>query len=196
MTFDILPLRAQDYRRMPWKNGGGMTTEVLIYPRDLSLQDDFTYRISLAQLDQSGPFSTFPGYDRIIVQLSGEPMDLFHDEGEDRAETLTLYEPYSFAGDRPTRAVLRGSAQDFNVMVKKGQASAHVDVWRGQEGGRYPQAAADFLFLMAWQGRWSWGDQQEWGAIDSCLIRAAPASFVRALTPDALCLAVSLTVKA
>ena len=61
-------LRAPDYRVMPWKNGGGTTTEVAVSPEGAGL-DHFDWRISMARVEQDGPFSTFPGIDRTLQQV-------------------------------------------------------------------------------------------------------------------------------
>lgn len=125
MALEIHHLTPRDYKTMPWKNGGGSTTELGIFPSDASVQQGFDWRISLADLDASGPFSTFPGYDRLIVQISGDPMLLKHQGHADKA--LVRYQPYSFAGEWPTEAVLHGKAQDFNVMVKRGKMLAGLE---------------------------------------------------------------------
>ena len=49
-------------RPAPWKNGGGSTTEIAVWPNGAGL-DEFDWRISLATITQSGPFSFFPGID-------------------------------------------------------------------------------------------------------------------------------------
>ena len=123
-----MPLRhlhPEDYRVMPWKNGLGTTTEIAVHPPDAALTD-FTWRLSIADLGASGPFSSFPGYDRILVQLEGAPMTLAHEGlGERR---LTLREPYRFAGELATHATAPGPARDFNVMVRRDRASADLAV--------------------------------------------------------------------
>jgi environmental stress-induced protein Ves len=55
-------LRAENYRRMQWKNGGGETAEIAVSPDSAGL-DDFDWRISMATGQASGgPFSMpFPG---------------------------------------------------------------------------------------------------------------------------------------
>ena len=73
-------LRPADYKRMPWKNGGGMTTELAVYPSDAG--DAFDWRISIADIETSGPFSTFAGYDRVIGLLEGIGMELRFDAAE------------------------------------------------------------------------------------------------------------------
>lgn len=50
---------------MPWRNGLGVTTEVLVQPPDASA--GFAWRISVATITRAGPFSPFPGYDRTIL---------------------------------------------------------------------------------------------------------------------------------
>jgi environmental stress-induced protein Ves len=55
---------------MPWKNGGDETTEVAAGPPGASLET-FDWRISMAHIAQSGPFSLFPGVDRTLAVLSG-----------------------------------------------------------------------------------------------------------------------------
>lgn len=118
-------LRPEDYRVMPWKNGLGNTTEIAVHPPDAALTD-FTWRLSIADLAASGPFSTFPGYDRILVQLDGPPMALEHEGvGEQR---LTLLEPHRFAGELATHAAASGPARDFNVMARRDRARADLAV--------------------------------------------------------------------
>jgi environmental stress-induced protein Ves len=111
---------------MPWKNGLGTTTEIAVHPEGAGL-DAFTWRLSAADLLASGPFSTFPGYDRTLVQIEGAPMTLSHgDLGEHR---LRLLMPYRFAGEAATFGALDSPpARDFNVMVRRDRARADVGV--------------------------------------------------------------------
>ena len=78
-------LRAPDYHLMPWKNGGGSTTEIAIYPEASSVSGvPFLWRVSIAEVTVNGPFSSFPGYDRHIMVIEGEGMRL--DAGRLHAE--------------------------------------------------------------------------------------------------------------
>ena len=63
----------------PWKNGGGVTREALRVPPS---GDPFQWRVSLAQIDASGPFSDFTGYDRTLVLLEGGGLSLEFPDGE------------------------------------------------------------------------------------------------------------------
>ena len=61
--------RAADYVRMPWKNGGGSTEEIT---RDAGTGlDGFGWRLSIADIGESGGFSTFAGYQRVITVIKG-----------------------------------------------------------------------------------------------------------------------------
>lgn len=51
-------LLPETMRRMPWKNGGGITTEIAIAPPGATL-DAFDWRISTARVEAAGPFSRF-----------------------------------------------------------------------------------------------------------------------------------------
>jgi hypothetical protein len=126
-------LRPSDYRVMPWKNGQGRTTEIAVHPPGAGLEA-FTWRLSIADLAASGPFSTFAGHDRILVQLEGAPMTLAHEgRGEHRLMRLG---PHRFAGEWPTHGALEAPpARDFNVMVRRAEASADLAVHRLEAGG-------------------------------------------------------------
>ena len=43
---------------MPWRNGGGTTSEIVVEPGP---GGRFHFRLSIADVEASGPFSGFPG---------------------------------------------------------------------------------------------------------------------------------------
>jgi environmental stress-induced protein Ves len=112
-------LRREDYQVMPWKNGGGTTTEIAVFPPESDLGSaPFQWRVSIADVAQDGPFSKFTGYDRHIMLLEGQGMRLEIDE----AETLDLlpFRPVSFSGDWTVSGILAGGpVRDFNLMVAR-----------------------------------------------------------------------------
>lgn len=118
-------IRSAEYKTMPWKNGGGQTAEVARF----GSQDNFDARVSVAHIHASGPFSSFPGVDRVLIQLSGVPVTILH-AGESGSVTLKHFEPYSFPGELVTEARLDGVASDFNVMVRRDTFVADVQVHR------------------------------------------------------------------
>jgi len=136
-------LRPGDFRVMTWKNGLGTTTELAVDPPGASL-DDFGWRVSIAELRASGPFSAFPGCERLILQLDGAPVTLRHDDGV--VHPLAPLAPYRFSGERPTFGALgAGPARDFNVITRRARWSATLEVVHlapGQEATVAVPAAA------------------------------------------------------
>lgn len=110
---------------MPWKNGGGSTTEIAIGPAGASL-DAFDWRISMAQVATDGPFSNFPSIDRTLAVIQGGGMELTI--GDQRPIVLGCEtEPLGFAGDTPTTArLLAGEITDLNVMTRRGRFGHRV----------------------------------------------------------------------
>ncbi|MCD2181303.1 HutD/Ves family protein [Rhizobium sp. GN54] len=112
-------LASARHRRMPWKNGGGETVEVAVYPEDSDLAG-FGWRVSMATVASDGPFSLFPGIDRTLALLSGDGMEL---EIEETGRHLLVPDstPLAFPADAPTSARLTGGAiTDLNVMTRRG----------------------------------------------------------------------------
>jgi environmental stress-induced protein Ves len=121
-------LRAAERTPAPWKNGGGVTTEVLAHPEG-SNTDDFVLRVSLADVADSGPFSAFEGVDRIITLVDGPGMALTVDGTEHVVDTP--YAPFAFSGDATTDCrLLGGPLVDFNVMARRTEAKADVRIER------------------------------------------------------------------
>jgi|APCry1669189534_1035231.scaffolds.fasta_scaffold100072_1 hypothetical protein len=121
----MIHLKASQYRRMPWKNGLGETTEIAVFPPDTGLES-FDWRISMARVSASGPFSVFPGIDRNLVVLSGGTLCLAID-GQASTPLDPLSPPYAFAGDAHTEATLIGAdLVDFNVMTRRGRMTQQV----------------------------------------------------------------------
>ena len=120
-----------DYRRMPWKNGGGRTTEIAAHPPGAGF-DTFVWRVSVADVTQSVPFSAFPGVDRTLVLLAGKGLRLAG-EGSP-VDVHTEFEPVDFSGDQAIMCTLvDGSVRDFNLMVRRGHVRGAVVVLRAGE---------------------------------------------------------------
>ncbi len=120
-----MPLRkieARSYRTMPWKNGGGTTTEIARSPdapAERSL-DDFDWRISMARVDTAGPFSRFGGVDRSLAILDGGAIVLAI-EGRGAVRLDRSAAPFAFPADVAVTATLDGGGlEDFNVMTRRG----------------------------------------------------------------------------
>lgn len=101
----------------PWKNGGGVT-------RTLAADPAGRWRVSIADIARDGPYSRFPGFDRVSVVLAGDGVML---HGEGVAVPLRLREPAVFGGDAPLQSTLVGGpVQVLNLFVLRGGAMASV----------------------------------------------------------------------
>jgi environmental stress-induced protein Ves len=119
-------LRAADCRVMPWKNGGGTTTEIAVSPEGAGLED-FDWRVSMARVEQDGPFSNFPGIDRTLSILEGAGIVL-HVADRIPIELTRASEPLTFPADAPTRAdLIAGPITDLNVMARRARTSHSVE---------------------------------------------------------------------
>lgn len=102
---------------VPWKNGGGVTTEIASGPPCAEGQA-WSWRVSVADVGATGPFSEFPGIDRTICVIEGGGMDLQFEDG--RSLPLEPNLPVDFDGGATVTGILRDEAiRDFNVMVDR-----------------------------------------------------------------------------
>lgn len=107
-----------DYVSMPWKNGGGHTLQLAIAPEGADLSS-FEWRISSADVDSSGPFSLFAGFDRSLAVLEGNGLMLELDSLH--ATILTPdNKPLAFRGEQQVHAALfDGPIRDLNVITRR-----------------------------------------------------------------------------
>jgi environmental stress-induced protein Ves len=104
---------------------------------------DFDWRVSMAEVAADGPFSLFPGVDRVLTVLQEELLLSF--EG---GAVVTLGAgalPYAFPGDAPCQGAVRGGmVTDLNVMVRRGRFRCAV---RRVSPGALRVAGAPWLFV-------------------------------------------------
>jgi hypothetical protein len=143
-------LKPSDYRAMPWKNGGGITTELAIEPEGASLDTGFSWRLSMADVRTDGPFSIYQDCERTIMLVKGKGMELdFNGHGIQRLENA--YEPVMFPGEwHAVGRLLNGPCRDFNVITRKG-LTQKVSVLRPSPRAVLP--AAPTLLVFCAQGK-------------------------------------------
>jgi environmental stress-induced protein Ves len=117
-------LRRDDHRAMPWKNGGGVTHEVARSPVTAA-PDVFDWRISFADVESCGPFSSFPEIDRMIILVEGDDVKLTIDG--DAAHLLRRFEPFAFPGEAQVWCDAGQGNVDLNVMTRRGRVDATVE---------------------------------------------------------------------
>ncbi len=118
-------LRARDYQRIRWKNDGGWTTEIASRPNP-DASGGFDWRVSIADIEADGPFSTFPGIDRDLLLLSGKGIELDISDAEP-TRLDQRFQKIHFRGEASIFCrLLAGPTRDFNVMTARERVSAAV----------------------------------------------------------------------
>ena len=113
---------ANEYRRVRWKNGTGWTREIARMPD----REDWDWRLSIAEIEQDGPFSVFPGIERELVLIRGNGLRLRFEDGEVR-ELQPPHERIRFAGERVVGGeLLEGPTHDFNLMWRRDAIAAEL----------------------------------------------------------------------
>lgn len=123
-----------------WRNGGGLTRELLAWPR----HDDWALRISVADIGVDGPFSAYPGVDRWFAVLEGGGVLLRLPDGEHRLAAGEA--PLAFRGEAaPPCELLSGPTRDLNLMIRRDAGVGAMQ--RAQPGEDFaPHAAFRALF--------------------------------------------------
>jgi uncharacterized protein len=96
-----------------WKNGGGITRELLAWPH----AHEWILRVSVADIERDGPFSSFPDVERWFAVLAGAGVEL----GVSPPRKVTMADPpYQFEGTHALHChLLDGPTRDLNVMIHR-----------------------------------------------------------------------------
>ncbi|MCB1882857.1 MAG: HutD family protein [Geminicoccaceae bacterium] len=125
-----------------WKNGGGVTREIARLDRG----EATVWRLSLADVDRDGPFSPFPGMERILTVVAGAGMVLETRAGPLQALPET---PLAFSGALEVVGRLSvGSVRNLNLIFDPvcfaanvsrlaGRAETDLDPAEGGTAGLY-----------------------------------------------------------
>ncbi len=114
-------VRTADATPSPWRNGGGVTRELAAWPRP----SDWTWRISVADVAASGPFSRFEGVERWFAVLDGCGVRL--ELGGAKQILTAASAPFSFDGAQPVDChLVQGATRDLNLMVRSDRALARM----------------------------------------------------------------------
>ncbi len=116
-----------------WRNGGGVTRELLAWPG----ADGWRLRISVADIEADGPFSTFPGVQRWFAVLQGGGVALTFDGAEHVCRPGDDALQFSGAATVAAR-LLRGTSRDLNLMLRDlpGSMQRAVDAQTWKPGAR------------------------------------------------------------
>ena len=142
-------IKPEDWRRMPWRNGGGTTCQIAISPPGASLEE-FTWRVSLADIERSGRFSSFPGCDRTIMLVDGAGMTL---DVDGRRVNLERFRFFDFPGEATVEAHLSGGpATDLNVIVSRSAGAFAHEALTLHLGAEAARKASDQALAVVLEG--------------------------------------------
>lgn len=106
-------VRFEDFAGRPWRNGGGITRELLTGPSPESWQ----WRVSVADIERDAPFSLWAGVQRWFVPIEGGGAELRVDGLPHRVELGG--EPLAFEGNALTTCrLIAGPTRDLNLMLR------------------------------------------------------------------------------
>ena len=180
MTWEVVHLA--DVPPSPWRNGGGVTRELAAQPSTA----DWIWRISVAEVAASGPFSRFNGVQRWFAVLGGQGVQLKLPDAQHQLTRASA--PFQFEGETAVDCELRdGPTQDLNLMVRRGRALARMERIAGMQSRA--ARAGTVLALYAADGPARITGAQESVAVPahSLVWQAAPAAIeVQVTAPGAL----------
>jgi environmental stress-induced protein Ves len=171
----VLTILAEDVAPQAWRNGGGQTRELLVWPAPVhaaqapSANQEWQLRISRADIEASGPFSAFPGVQRWFVVLSGKGVILHMPNPDGTASDQILqpgHAPLCFDGGlAPGCTLIDGPTQDLNLMARGGTAC----VLPVQTGVAWDAQFAQCGLYTTCSGTWTDGHQTRSVAAHSLL---------------------------
>ena len=117
--------RAIERIGVPWRNGLGVQYEISC---DGSLPDDWTWRLSTADITQDVPFSSFPGVTREFCVADGNGVTLNINGVDHQCEPGSITK---FRGDDVVAAALTdGPMQALNLMLRDGSTACPLQIAR------------------------------------------------------------------
>ncbi len=120
-------IRRSQFETFAWKNGAGVTHEAIRVPPGA---ERYLWRLSVADVAASGPFSDFTGYRRHLVLLQGDGLRLRF-SGGGGAELRQPGDLAEFDGSLRTDCDLAGGACiDMNLLTARSIATVDARVER------------------------------------------------------------------
>ncbi|MBB4372457.1 hypothetical protein GGD63_005265 [Bradyrhizobium sp. cir1] len=141
----ITLLKPEDYTRSPWKNGGGILTDITgAHRADSPVKDwdSLLWRFASTPIVTPGPFSYMPGIDRLQMVVKGRGLVLKSPMQEfDEREPFTTVR---FTGELEiVTALEQGPVEVVNLMARRGAAEIELAALR--EPGERPLSAGTHL---------------------------------------------------
>lgn len=168
-------IRFADLRPQPWRNGGGVTRELVSHPLAASSQDGaWDWRVSIADVTKAGDFSPFPGMERVLTVVEGELLLLSVDGSE---HPLEKYRPYRFSGDAACSGALpTGDIRALNVITRAGGYKGYASIVELSKKRPHPLFEGQLGVLLQGEATATPGADAEVSADDDGTVTPAPPS--------------------
>ncbi|UEL28251.1 HutD family protein [Pseudarthrobacter sp. L1SW] len=152
-------IRFADRKPQPWRNGGGVTTQIAGHPDAASLQDGgWDWRVSIAEVTKAGDFSPFPGMERVLTVVEGELLLLTVDGSE---HPLEKYRAFRFPGGAATSCALpTGDVTNLNVITRAGSFKGFTSIIEISRKRAHPLFAGQLGILLQGQATASEGTSE------------------------------------
>lgn len=142
-------LTSEHYTRSPWKNGGGVLTDIAAARRPGAAVNDWDsllWRFASTPIVAPGPFSHMPGIDRLQMVVGGRGLVLKSPTQEfDEREPFTTVR---FTGEMEIVTALEaGPVEVVNLMARRG--AAEIELGAIREPGERPLPAGTHLLYAA-----------------------------------------------
>ena len=136
----ITLLKPSQYRRMPWKNGGGTATDVAT-----DSTGGEVWRFGRTAIPVPGPFSDYTGYDRVQVVIGGRGLVLDGPNGE--IDLRTPFKVVRYKGELPLVSRLEsGPVEVVNLIGLRAKVTVDMQVL---EAGKSLQLGKGLHFAYA-----------------------------------------------
>ncbi|GAA2140421.1 HutD family protein [Arthrobacter humicola] len=131
-------VRTPRLHRIPWKNGGGTTREVAVFPGGAG-PDTFRWRLSLADIVKDAAFSNFRGTDRHFLLATPGNLSMVVDGAR---RTAAYGRTEAFPGEADVSVKLSsGPTSVINLITARADCTGDVSVDR-LDGPLIPQPYA------------------------------------------------------
>ncbi|MGL4716302.1 MAG: HutD family protein [Aeromonas sp.] len=119
----ITLIKESDHQKMPCKNQQSSTSQILISPKGTCLAKfDFDYRLSADPIERAGPLALFPGYQRMLLPVSGAGFVL-------NGHPYATFEAAHFNGDDNTHCeLLKKAVTALGLIYHPDRMAANVRV--------------------------------------------------------------------
>lgn len=144
------------YVKMPWKNGQGVSTEIFISPQGaVFAENTFLWRISSAKIFQKNTFSKFPGYDRVLTIWDGRGLKLNN-------LNLEPFQTYAFSGEEHIQCEpLSEEVIDLGIIYNREKCRVKLEVLSSLTAGETheQELLEGSHFVVGAQGLYQCNDQ-------------------------------------